>query len=103
VNGKHYQLEMHNFFTAMTDADGTNVTLTEQFVNYNTANYSSTNVFAAVLGYFFYPSDAPNAIDLNVRTDANGIAQVNRMEILGCTASRFWYHYRGSATTPPCT
>ena len=94
---------MHNFFVAMTNQDGTNITLTQQFANFNTAAYSNTNVFAAVLGYLFYPSDDANALDLNVHTDANGIAQVNRLEILGCTSSRLWYHYRGSTTTPPCT
>ena len=94
---------MHNYFVAMNDTDGANITLTQQFVNYSTLNYTNTGVYAAVLSYHFYPSDASNAIDLNVRTDANGIAQVNRLQILGCTSSRFWYHYRGSTTAPPCT
>lgn len=79
VNGKAYPLEMHNFFVAMSNEDGTNLTLTSQFANFNTSNYTNQSVFAAVLSYHFYPSDAANAIDLNVRTDANGIAQVNRL------------------------
>jgi carbonic anhydrase len=94
---------MHNFFVAMSNSDGTNITLTQQFVNFSTQSYSNASVYAAVLGYLFYPSDASNAIDLNVKTDENGIAQVNRLEIFGCTSARFWYHYRGSKTNPPCT
>lgn len=93
---------MHNFFVAMSNTDGTNLTLTQSFATFNTSTYNNASVYAAVLGYLFYPSDSPNAIDLNIHTDENGIAQVNRLEILGCTASRFWYHYRGSTTTPPC-
>jgi carbonic anhydrase len=103
INGKSYPLEIHHFFTALSNEDGTNITLTSQFVNYSTSTYSNTNVYAAVLGYLYYPSDDANALDFNIHTDANGTAQMNRKELFGCTSSRFWYHYRGSATTPPCT
>jgi hypothetical protein len=72
---------MHNFFVAMSSQDGTNLTLTQTFANFNTSGYTNTNssIFAAVLGYFFYPSDDASALDLNIHTDSNGIAQVNRL------------------------
>jgi carbonic anhydrase len=49
-----------------------------------------------------YPSDSPSAIDLDIHTDENGVPQVNRLELLGRTTGKLWYHYQGSATTPPC-
>jgi len=63
----------------MKTADGSNITLTSSFATFDTSNYTDSNVYLAVLGYFFYPSDSPNAIDLNIHTDENGIAQVNRL------------------------
>ncbi len=96
-------MQMHNFFVAMNTSDGSNITLTQQFANFNTSAYTNTGIFAAVLSYMMYPSDDASAIDLNIHTDQHGVAQVNRLEIFGCTSSRFWYHYRGSTTTPPCT
>jgi hypothetical protein len=94
---------MHNYFSAMSTEDGSNITLTQTFATFNTSSYTNTSVFAAVLSYFLYPSDSPKAIDFNAQLDTNGIPQVNRLEILGNTTKKFWYHYRGSMTTPPCT
>jgi hypothetical protein len=79
INGESYPLEMHNFFVALSNTDGTNLTLTQTFASFNTSTYSNATVYAAVLGYLFYPSDSANAIDLNIHTDENGIAQVNRL------------------------
>lgn len=88
---------------ALPGDEGKNTTFTSSFATFDTSAYDNTTIFASVLSYFLYPSDAADAIDFNLHTDANGVAQVNRLEIFGCSTSRLWYHYRGSTTTPPCT
>lgn len=87
----------------MTNSDGANSTFTSQFATFTPTGYDNQTLFASVAGFLFYPSDDPNAIDLNYQTDANGVAQINHQQLFGCTTSRFFYHYRGSLTTPPCT
>jgi hypothetical protein len=70
---------MHNFFIAMSTEDGANITLTQTFAPFNTSNYTNTSINAAVISYFFYPSDSPKAIDFTLHVDENGIPQLNRL------------------------
>jgi carbonic anhydrase len=93
---------LHHFHLPLSNEEGKNTTYTSNFVNFDTSNFDNSSLFATVVGYLFYPSDEAHAIDLNVRTDQEGIAQVNNLEIFGCTSNRFFYHYRGSTTAPPC-
>lgn len=94
---------MHIVHLPIDNANGTNTSFTGQFASFNTSGYNNQTLFASAVGYLFYPSDSAQAIDLNFRTDSNGVAQVNHLELFGCTTNRFFYHYRGSLTYPPCT
>lgn len=79
INGVQYPLELHIVHLAMDNANGTNSTFTSQFSTFNTSGYSNQTLFAGVAGYLFYPSDSPQALDLNARTDGKGIAQINHL------------------------
>ncbi len=63
----------------MDRSEGLKLVSSSEFKAFSSSKYHTPGVFAAVLSYLFYPSDAANAIDLNVKTDANGVAQVNRL------------------------
>jgi hypothetical protein len=62
-------MEIYNFFTALSQNDGINLTLTLLFFNYSFNNYSNTRVFASVFRYFLYSSDNEGALDFNLHTN----------------------------------